>query len=278
MTNPVYAMDTYFSNSIGTYPLRARCEMTAELGFDGAYLTLFGDREWDWLPSFAAEARRVGLAPAAVYAMADPARADNDDQRRRLASIFDHLPSGSDLELAVHVGDSSLAPSDPAGDDQAMCLIEPLLEFAERADCHICLYPHATFWLERVEDAVRLCRALDHPRLRAVFCGFHWYAVDGKGLPARIAEATPYLRAVNLCGSRPGGPILDRTIEPLDSGEMDNFALLGLLRRQDFAGRIGFQGYGIGGDAYANLRRSMAAYRDMRDRLKHHPEWAELEG
>jgi hypothetical protein len=83
---------------------------------------------------------------------------------------------------------------------------------------------------------------------------------------------------VNVCGSRrldsPGGP--PATIEPLDEGELDNFALLGLLRAIDYRGPIVLQGYGVGGDVYAVLRRSLRAYRSMAARLAMHPEWADL--
>ena len=93
---------------------------------------------------------------------------------------------------------------------------------------------------------------------------------------AAIEEAMPHLYCVNMCGTRRGGSIAGCTIEPLDSGEMDNFALLGLLNRNGYTGRIGFQGYSIGGDVYAYLRRSLAVFRDMEDRLERHPNWEKL--
>ena len=153
-----------------------------------------------------------------------------------------------------------------------------LLQMAERKNAHICLYPHVGSWIERIEDGVRLCAKADHPRLRAVFCGFHWFAKDGKNLPARIREAAPFLRSVNMCGSRGPGPIFNKTIEPLGYGELDNFALLALLRKNGYTGRIGFQGYSIGGDVYTHLKHSLAVYRDMEDRLNRHPNWADLFG
>jgi hypothetical protein len=94
----------------------------------------------------------------------------------------------------------------------------------------------------------------------------------------RLDEARPYLRQVNLCGSRrsASGVAGKATIEPLDEGELDNFALLGHLRRIGYEGFIGFQGYSIGGDVYAKLRRSLGALREMEQRLDRHPHWANL--
>jgi hypothetical protein len=112
-----------------------------------------------------------------------------------------------------------------------------------------------------------------------MFCGYHWYARGGGDLPAQLAEAAPYLHAANLCGSRRvESPWhgLPATIEPLDDGELDNFAVLGMLRQSGFTGNLGLQGYATGGDVYAKLRRSLAALRDIEHRLDEHPGWARL--
>ena len=96
-----------------------------------------------------------------------------------------------------------------------------------------------------------------------------------------VGQSTPYLHLANLCGSRRlgtggAGTGLPATIEPLDEGELDNFAVLGAPRAVGYAGPIGVQGYSVGGDAYAKLRRSLAALHDMQRRLDAHPDWAHL--
>ena len=276
MTHTVYAMDTYFSNSIGAYPYEVRCEMLRELGYDATYLTLWSDREWAELAKVATTKATYGLDVAAVYTGLDIAADKDDANVQRLLTLFDRLPDGSELELPLHSSDASIANSSPAGDDLACARLEPLLAAAERHGSVVCIYPHINMWGERIDDGVRLCRKLEHPCLKVVFCGFHWYAADGKDLSERIREAAPYLHAVNLCGTRRGGTVAGCTIEPLDCGEMDNFALLGLLRGIGYTGRIGFQGYAAGGDTYAYLKRSLATFREMEDRLNEHPHWADL--
>lgn len=57
---------------------------------------------------------------------------------------------------------------------------------------------------------------------------------------------------------------------------IDNFAVLGALRAVGYAGPMGVQGYSVGGDAYATLRHSLAALRDMARQLDAHPDWARL--
>ena len=54
------------------------------------------------------------------------------------------------------------------------------------------------------------------------------------------------------------------------------FSLFGLLHRYGYTGRIGFQGYGIGGDVFTYLQRSMNAFRSMEKRLSLHPNWGKL--
>ena len=78
-----------------------------------------------------------------------------------------------------------------------------------------------------------------------------------------------------ICGSRKVKDSIP-TLEPLDEGELDNFALLGLLRKLDYHGMVGLQGYSVGGDVYTKLKRSLAVFRDMERRLDAHPAWANL--
>ena len=276
MKHFVFAMDTCFSNSIvGVYPYEIRCEILAELGFDGIYVSL-SPADLRNAEKMADTKQKYGLQVTAAYGGFDIAAEKDDPKLGQMAELFQQLPDGCDPELSLSCGDKSVGLSSPDGDDRAMEKLEILLTISERKDAHICLYPHFGAWLERVEDGVRLCRKMNHPRLKVVFCGFHWYAADGKGLAERIQEAMPYLHSVNMCGTRRGGNIAGCTIEPLDCGEMDNFALLGLLDRSGYTGRIGFQGYSIGGDVYMHLQRSITAFRSMETRLEKHPNWVEL--
>ena len=278
---PVYAMDTSFHSSLGAYPFAARCEMTADLGFDATYLTLWDEPAWADLAHIPDVRSRYGLDVTAVFAdVFIDARADHPGNARVLDLV--RTVEGTrtiELTLRTLAVDGTCARSDPAGDGAARRWLEPMLRAAEDRGITLALYQHTTWWMERIEDAVRLCRAIDSPALRITFAAFHWYAVDGTALADRLAAAAPYLALVNISGSRRldrsvgGYPV---TIEPLDGGELDLFALLGAVRATGFAGPIGIQGYSVGGDAYANLRRSLATLRDIEDRLDRHPEWVRL--
>jgi len=271
----VFAMDTCFHNSIvGTYPYDVRCEILVELGFDAIYVSLQDGLHY--ADEMVATKKQYGLEVVAAYAGLDVVAAKDDPKNHEVLELFQRLPHGCDLELTLITRDQSIEPSSMDVDRLAIERLEPVLEIAEKQQARVCLYPHFGAWLERVEDGVRLCQKMKHSSLKLVFCGFHWYAVEGSELSQSVANAVPYLHSVNMCGSRRGGNIAGCTIEPLDSGEMDNFSLFGLLHRYGYTGRIGFQGYGIGGDVFTYLQRSMNAFRSMEKRLSLHPNWGKL--
>ena len=262
MSVPVYGMDTGFYSRIGSYPPDVRTEMLAELGYDATYLTLWSERAWADLDGLAASAATHGLTVAALNVVADAAAPDE-----RILDLIRTVTATRTVEIAIRED----------GDGQALRFLSKAVEAAEANGVDLLLYPHTYYWLERVEDAVRLCAALDHPRLRLLFPAFHWYAVDGTDLRSTLDAAAPYLGGVNLCGSRRlDGQYFPATIEPLDSGDLDNFAILGALRDVRYGGMVGIQGYGVGGDAYEHFRRSITALRDMERRLDSHPHWARL--
>lgn len=275
----IYAMDTYFYTPQGAYEFDVRSEMLAELGYDATYLTLWSQAAWSDLPNLARVRQKHGLDVAAVYVEIDPWKPAADPIHHRVTTLVRTLEGCRAIELAINCRASGgIEPSDSAGDARVLDYLHPLLEIARSRDIHLYLYPHIGLWIQRIEDAVRICRAMNHPNLGAVFCGFHWFAVDGQNVFDRLDHARPFLRQVNLCGSRrsPAGVAGKATIETLDEGEIDNFAILGRLREIGYDGYIGLQGYSVGGDVYAKLRRSLQAFRDMENRLDRHPRWAQL--
>lgn len=276
----VFAMDTHFYTPLGVYPFETRCEMLAELDYDATYHTLWNDRAWTDLPKLANVKERYGLDVAGAYVAIDVSNpsAPTNQRVEKMLQTQENCPP---LEIAI----TRAAPgedrysSDASWDDVAARYLEHLLQLAESSSVKIHLYPHINHWMERIEDAVRLCRKLEHPNLGAAFCGFHWFAADGQDVFGKINLARSHLCQVNLCGSRRtasevGGKA---TVEPMGQGELDNFAILGFLREIGYNGMIGFQGYSIGGDVYANLRQSLSAFRDMERRLDSHSHWAQMQ-
>lgn len=272
MVTTTFAMDTAFYSPIGSYPLRTRCEMTAELGYGATYLTLWNERSWQELERLQHEADAAGIGVVAVHLDLD---LEGNGPVDRLLAALPSIPATTVIEVAVP------PPAEPLEPREAATLL-----FDQLARLHaarpagaapISLYPHVDHWLETHEQAAwLLAEAPVDLGLHTNVNGFHWYATDRRSPTQVLPDLARSTSLVNLCGSRRTADG-KYTLEPLDSGMLDNAALLGLLRGAGFAGPVGIQGYSVAGDAYEHLRRSLAALQSIERRITEHPEWSELD-
>ncbi|MFE4949593.1 sugar phosphate isomerase/epimerase family protein [Leifsonia sp. NPDC056665] len=267
-------MDVGFYSRGGAYPLNTRFEMLAELGYDAANLTLWSEPAWADLPALGETAGRHGLDVASIYLTVDVAAPDGSEWNRALDAIGS-VEATRTVELALL--NEQATPSDPAGDGDACRFLDAALARARSNEVRLLLYPHTFAWMERPSDAVRLASRYGAADLGITFAAFHWYAADGNDLPGTLESVAPYLGMVNTNGSRPqSGSYFPATIEPVGEGEFDNFHLLGLLREIGYTGPLGVQSYGIGGDPFVHFGRSLAAVRQIEERLDRHPDWVRL--
>lgn len=271
----IYAMDTFFYSSLGSYSLNARCQMLSELGFDGTYLTVWSAQAEADIDALATVPAQHKLAVHGVYFMLNIA--DEVAMQHTLAHIA-RIPVATTIELAVYVGQPNQHQQNPQYDALLIKYLPRLCAIADQHNHQLALYPHINFWLESVADAVRICRQFHHPRLGIAFTAFHWYASGARDLNAALTLCAPWLKAANICGTRmlPPGQALPASIELIDSGELDIFVLLCQLKSAGYHGAIGLQGFGIGGDVYRNLRTSMNAFRDLNHRVALRGHWSNL--
>jgi sugar phosphate isomerase/epimerase len=171
---------------------------------------------------------------------------------------------GRNAMLWLFVLSKKHKPSDPAGDDRAEEILREIAEMAAEANVRVALYPHTGFWVERVEDAVRIAKRLDHRNVGVTFNLCHWLKVDyEKNMNSLIKSAMPYLFVVTINGADSGGKDWKTLIQTLDRGSFNMKRFLRTLTNAGYTGPIGFQGYGIGGNAYDNLKRTMDAWRKL---------------
>lgn len=266
MSLTVYGMDVGFYSHLGSYSLEARCEMLAELGCGATNLTLWSERAWSDLDRLDTVASTTGLEVAALYTTVDVTAPLDAPEVARVLGLIEAYGQHP-IELAFSAGD----------DAGARRFLDAALDAAGRSGAQLRLYPHFAFWLERVDDALALLRAYDTDRLGLTFPAFHVYALEGAGFLGALDRAAPYLRGANTNGSRRlAGQYFPVTIEPVGEGDFDNFAFLGRLRDLGYDAPLGIQAYGVGGDAYEHVRRSVAAVRDIERRLDAHADWARL--
>jgi sugar phosphate isomerase/epimerase len=170
---------------------------------------------------------------------------------------------GRDTILWLTLVSEKYKPSSADGDPDAVEALRYLSKLAGEAGIRIALYPHATHWVERVDDAVRLADKVGSNNLGVTFNLCHWLRVDGQNLEATLKLAMPRLFVVTINGADSGTQDWTRLIQPLDRGDFDVGRVLELLIKLGYTGPIGLQHYGIGGSAEENLRRSMEGWRKL---------------
>jgi len=260
--NPFFAfcMDTHDAKKRS---LAEQAQLLKELGYDGAGHL--------WLDNVAERLRTLdaaGLKLFQVYIRVDLAPQATQPYDGRLKEVLPLLRGGPTM-LAVLVTGGQ--PSDQALDARAVEVLGQIADLAQEHGVKVALYPHVGDWLERVEDALRVTEKVNRPNVGVMFNLCHWLKVDEEAnLGTLLRAAKPRLLAVSINGSDRGADVRagkGRWIVPLDTGEFDLLGLLKTLKEIGYTGPIGLQCYGIAGDAREHLSRSMAAWKQLNQRL-----------
>ncbi len=249
--------------------------MMKKIGYDGLHFSAWDGTRWAAVEQIIGAKERHGIAVSGIYIVLDLRYGADHPHNTGILRMLEHLQECDTVNLSIRGAGPGLEPGDAQGLEPVRAWLQGALAICDRRGIDLLLYPHIGFWMDRHSIAVRLAQSLDHPRLGIVFTGFHWYAQEG-GNPLPVLRATlPYLRQVHLSGSRrsPLGFGRVATIEPLDTGECDNLALVGCLKRLGYAGPIGYLGWDEGGNPFNKLKRSFDALREMIALAEEHPDW-----
>ena len=260
--------DNYFEDADRTYENSERWDIAKEVGFDTFWhsINFKMPERVERMRAIPEERKRSGLE-ASAYTVIDIRNPFPEGPN--VFELMEYLRAGDTLEVGLTM-DWMQDLSDPQFDAQACTVLEKLLEHADRHGLMLSLYHHYGFWMQDIEDCVRLAKRVDHERLKVTFCASHWYCRhydrQEQMLEQAISLCQPWLHAVNLCGSQPlreGQEFpLPTTIEPVGRGTFDAAAFFKLLKAHNFQGAVGFQGFGIKGDPRENLAESMMAYQN----------------
>ncbi len=259
--NPFFAMDTALRDG----KARSAAEQAAllkELGYAGIGTSGYPTEEF--LIAF----EQVGLKVFNTYLTLsfDSAKPGLDPKLKEFVpklkghgtalwvAISSATKDGVKLKLSAAEGDALVLPA-----------LHELAALAQASEVKVVFYPHTGFWLERVTDGDRLAKELNHPNVGVTFNLCHWLKVEGDRDPRPVLKAVlPRLFFVSINGADGGDTKAmdwNRLIQPLDAGSYDVAALMKTLGELGCAGPIGFQGYGIKGDARDILRRTMEGWR-----------------
>lgn len=254
--NPFFAMDTGTKDS-KYKSARKQVQMLKELGYDG-----IGYTGCKGLDKMLEELDENGLVLYTVYLEVNI----DEGQEKYDPKLQETIESlkGRNTILWLGVKSKKYKPSSPEGDERAVAIIREIADMADKGTLRVGLYPHSDFWIERVEDAVRVAKKVDRNNTGVTFNLCHWLKVEGEKNPRPVLEsAMPYLLAVTINGADSNAQDWDKLIQTLDKGTFDVGQFLQTLNDAGYTGPIGLQGSGIEGDVYDNLKRSINAYRQL---------------
>jgi sugar phosphate isomerase/epimerase len=234
-----------------------QASMLKELGYDGVGHI--------WLDKVAERIQSLdsaGLKLFQITIMVDIAP-DKQAYDPRLKQVLG-LVKGRGVQFALLM--NGLKPSDPAGDQRAVQIIREIVALGEGTGSQFLLYPHTDFWMERIEDSVRVAQKVDRPEVGVMFNLCHWLRVSkDRDYASVLKTAMPKLMAVSVNGAEEWDSQAGwaKYIQPLGRGSFDVPKLLRTLRDLGYKGPVGLQCYGIEGDTREHLKESMAAWRKM---------------
>jgi len=253
LPNPFYALHNGVEDDKHPTP-ESRAQMLKELDYAG--MSASGV---EGIPEVLSALDRHGLKLFTLYVGAnlDPDKPKYDP---RLLEVI-KLLKGRGTMIWLYIQSTKFKPSSIEGDSWGVEIVRELADAAKEAGLKGALYPHVGFWIERVEDAVRVTRKVERDNVGVTFNLCHWLKVDSTDtLDERLKLAAPYLYQVTINGADPTGD-WDKLIQPLGCGSYDVCGLMAKLKRLGYTGPVGLQCYNVKGDKYENLKRSMATWR-----------------
>ncbi len=259
-TNPFYAMDTAFQR--GGLTTEQQLDLVKELGFDGIAWT---ETTPESAAAVAASAEKRGLKMHAMYCQA---RVTPDGQLThgpQLEKLMTAL-KGRGTIIWLHIGGKGPAFDSLTGKEPLVGALRGLADVAAKNELRVAIYPHVGEWTARFGDATALAKLVDHPRFGVTFNLCHCLATgDEENIPKLLIEAKSVLTTVTINGADKGvkGGQWDRLIQTLGKGTYDPEIVMCTLRQIKFAGPVGFQGYGIAGDARSILTPTINAWRTL---------------
>ncbi len=181
----------------------------------------------------------------------------------RLPAIAAALKDHGTL-LWLHLTSKAFKPSDPAGDALAVPELQRVADLAAGHGLRVAIYPHTSFWAERVGDGVRLAQQVGRTNFGVTFNLCHSLMVGEEAdIRALLDRAAPHLFMVTLNGADAGAARTswNRLIRPLGEGTYDVAAFVRELDRIGYRGPIALQGYGLNRPPEDRLAPSMQAWR-----------------
>jgi sugar phosphate isomerase/epimerase len=238
----------------GAWTPEQQAETLARLGYAGIGYTGVEDLDVR-LAAFEKHGVRVFNLYVPCDLNADPPY--GEDLRAAIARLKD---TGVTLWLTVQ--------GQAENDAKAVRAVSEIADLAAASELQVALYPHHGYYVDDIEDALRIVRQAGRKNLGVTFNLCHELRAGNEArLDALLQDALPNLFLVSINGADHEGD-WDRLIQPLGKGAFDVEGLLRMLLAMGYAGPIGLQCYAVPGDTRENLEHNIGEWKAMIARLR----------
>ena len=253
--NPFFAFD----NGTGRDALSAeeQAALLEETGYDG-----IGYTGTQGIPEMLAALDKRGLTMFSTYVRVDVGP-DGPKYDPGLPVAIRQLKSRPTILWLFVVGGG------PTAEEQTVAAVREIADMAAESGLRVATYPHAGFYVDTLDDSLRIAKKVNRPNVGASFNLCHWLKVDGnqEQLEAKLREAMPDLFVVSINGADDGDDTKamswKQLIKTLDRGSYDVPGLMKTLCTLGYRGPVGLQCYNVAGDRRENLQRSIKAWKNM---------------
>jgi sugar phosphate isomerase/epimerase len=228
------------------------------------------------MPETLALLDKHGLKLYAMYLQID---LDNKESPydKRLREAF-RLLQGRETMPWFYITSKQYKPSSEENDALAVPILQEIADMAAEYGVKVMLYPHQKYWVESVDDAVRVAAKVNRRNLGITFNLCHYLADQGTNaqqafLPT-VEKAMPYLFAISLNGAdipteanMQSKNIWQHFIQPLGQGNYNTLHYLNTFLERGFKGPVGLQCFNIKEEKPLHLKKSMAAWRNFEKKL-----------
>lgn len=255
---PFYAFDNGL-NGGDAKTIEDKCKLLRELGYAGISLHL----DHKQVPAWLEQLDKNQLELFALYGV--PFLEDVFDPN--LGETVQRL-KGRRTRVELAIRSKLLKPGDAQGDAKAIEYIKRVSDLLGTTGPVASVYPHAGFWTARVEDGLRLAKAVNRKNFGTNFNLVHWkWTGSDKSLQALLADLTPRLFTVTVNGLQSDPPQNDKIV-PLNEGDFDVEAFLLTVKQAGYRGLIGLQCFSIPGPSRKHLQASMEKWQKIRPKME----------
>ena len=223
--------------------------------------------------------KQHGLKGSYFYVRIDADDTELDPELRRVVAELEG--SGTIIAPYIRAKLAEHKPSTHGADATLVKHLSELSKLAQASGLQVAIYPHYGFYVETLDHAKQISRAVNQPNVGLSFNFCHWLATTPKAdrgdWKKTLKDLKPHLKMVTICGANDVDTqdknVWNDYILPLGQGSFDTYALVKyLVSDVKYQGPIGVQCYNIKADQPRLLYDTMETWKKFKARMEHKTE------